>query len=155
MPQSDSARWPPLLSLCSRAGEPQLRSPRAATLEAQCPQACAPQQKKPLQQEACAMQSSPCSLQLEKHPSSKDPAQPKTKCSFLSRVQLLASWTVACQAPLSMEFSRQEYWSGLPFPSLEDLPHPGIEPVSLASPTLRVYSLPLSHQGKEINLKTC
>ena len=42
-------------------------------------------------------------------------------------------WTVACQAPLSMEFSRPEYWSGLPFPSLEDLPNPGIEP---KSPTL-------------------
>ena len=42
-------------------------------------------------------------------------------------------WTVALQAPLSMGFSRQEYWSGLPFPSPGDLPHPGIEPVS---PTL-------------------
>ena len=37
-------------------------------------------------------------------------------------------WTIACQAPLSMEFSRQEYWSGLPFPSSGDLPNPGIEP---------------------------
>ena len=42
-------------------------------------------------------------------------------------------WTVARQAPLSMGFSRQEYWSGLPFPSPEDLPDPGIEP---RSPTL-------------------
>ena len=42
------------------------------------------------------------------------------------------AWTVACQAPLSMEFSRQEYWSGLPFPLPEDLPDPGIEPVSPA-----------------------
>ena len=42
-------------------------------------------------------------------------------------------WTVAHQAPLSMGFSKQEYWSGLPFPSLGDLPDPGIEP---ASPTL-------------------
>ena len=41
-------------------------------------------------------------------------------------------WTVACPAPLSMEFSRQEYWSGLAFPPLGDLPHPGVEP---ASPT--------------------
>jgi len=39
-------------------------------------------------------------------------------------------WTVACQAPQSMEFSRQEYWSGLPFPSLENLPHSSIEPIS-------------------------
>ena len=49
----------------------------------------------------------------------------------LSHVRLFATpWTVACQAPLSMEFSRQEYWSGLPIPSPEDLPDPGIEPRS-------------------------
>ena len=41
---------------------------------------------------------------------------------------LLTPWAVACQAPLSMGFSRQEYWSGLPFPSPGDLPDPGIEP---------------------------
>ena len=46
----------------------------------------------------------------------------------------MAPWTVARQAPLSMEFSRQEYWSGLPFPPPGDLPHPGIEPASLVSP---------------------
>ena len=45
-------------------------------------------------------------------------------------------WTVAHQAPLSMGFSRQEYWSGLPFPSLGDLPDPGIEPASFMSPAL-------------------
>ena len=45
-------------------------------------------------------------------------------------------WTVARQAPLSMGFSRQEYWSGLPCPSLENLPDPGIEPVSLMSPAM-------------------
>ena len=51
----------------------------------------------------------------------------------LSHVQLFAiPWTVACQAPLSMEFSRQEYWSGLPVPSPEDLPDPGIKPKSPA-----------------------
>ena len=51
-----------------------------------------------------------------------------------SRVRLFAtSWTVAYQVPPSMGFSRQEYWSGLPFPSLGDLPNPGIEP---RSPTL-------------------
>ena len=56
---------------------------------------------------------------------------------MLSRVQLFATpWTVACQAPLSMEFSRQEYWSGLPFPSPGDLPDPRIEPVSFAFPAL-------------------
>ena len=45
-------------------------------------------------------------------------------------------WTVAHQAPLSMEFSGQEYWSGLPFPTPGNLPDPGIEPVSPASPAL-------------------
>ena len=48
----------------------------------------------------------------------------------------MTPWTVARQAPLSMGFSRQEYWSGLPFPSLGDLPNSGIELVSLASPVL-------------------
>ena len=52
---------------------------------------------------------------------------------LLSRVRLFATlWTVACQAHLSMGFSRQEYWSGLPFPSPGDLPDPGIEPWSPA-----------------------
>ena len=53
----------------------------------------------------------------------------KVKVKSLSRVQLFATpWTVAYQAPLSMGFFRQEYWSGLPFPSPGDLPSPGIEP---------------------------
>ena len=52
----------------------------------------------------------------------------------LSRVRLFATpWTVACQAPLSIGFSRQEYWNGLPFPSPGDLPDPGIELESLRS----------------------
>ena len=57
-------------------------------------------------------------------------------------------WTVACQAPLSTGFPKQEYSSGLPLPSLGDLPDPGIEPASLASPALagRGFSQ-LSHQG--------
>ena len=51
----------------------------------------------------------------------------------LSRVRLFATpWTIAYQAPPSMGFSRQEYWSGLPFPSPRDLPNPGIEPGSPA-----------------------
>ena len=58
-------------------------------------------------------------------------------CSVLSRVQLFATpWTVACQAPLSMGFFRQEYWSGLPFPPPGDLSEPGVKPASLMSPTL-------------------
>ena len=54
-----------------------------------------------------------------------------------SRVQFFATlWTVACQAPQSMGFPRQEYWNGLPFPSPGDLPDPEIEPMSLMSPAL-------------------
>ena len=45
-------------------------------------------------------------------------------------------WTVACQAPPPMEFFRQEYWSGLPFPPPGDLPDPGVKPTSLVSPAL-------------------
>ena len=57
----------------------------------------------------------------------------KVKVKSLSRVQLFATpWTVAYQASLSMGFSRQEYWSGVPFPSPGDLPDPGIEPRSPA-----------------------
>ena len=55
---------------------------------------------------------------------------------------LLVPWTVARQAPLSMGFSRQEYWSGLPFPPPGDLLDPGIEPVSPVSPALQADSLP-------------
>ena len=57
----------------------------------------------------------------------------KVKVKSLSHVRLFATpWTVAYNAPPSMGFSRQEYWSGLPFPSPEDLPNPGIKPGSLA-----------------------
>ena len=57
----------------------------------------------------------------------------KVKVKLLNHVQLFVTpWTVAPQSPLSMGFSRQEYWSGLPFPSPGDLPNPGIEPGSPA-----------------------
>ena len=70
----------------------------------------------------------------------------KVKVKSLSRVQLFATpWTVAHQAPLSMEFSRQEYWSGVPFSSPGDLPNPGIEP---RSPTLQADALPSEPPGK-------
>ena len=59
------------------------------------------------------------------------------KVKLLSCVRLFATpWTVACQAPQSMEFSRQEYWSGWRCPLPGDLPNPGIELVSLVSPAL-------------------
>ena len=67
-----------------------------------------------------------------------------------SSLTLVAPWTVTCQAHLSMGFSRQEYWSGLPLPSPRDLPDPGIED---GPPALQADSLP-----NELNLltvKTC
>ena len=65
---------------------------------------------------------------------------------LLSRLRLFATpWTVACQAPLSTGFSRQEYWSGLPFPSPEGLPDPGIEP---GSPALEADALTSEPPGK-------
>ena len=67
--------------------------------------------------------------------------------SHLSRVQLFATlWTVAHQAPRSMGFSRQEYWSGLPCPPPGDLPDPQIEPVSPVAAALQADSLLLSLQ---------
>ena len=69
-----------------------------------------------------------------KRPVSMYPQKWRVKVKLLSHVWLLATpWTVAYQVPLSIGFSRQEYWSGLPFPSPGDLPNPGIE---LGSPAL-------------------
>ena len=58
-------------------------------------------------------------------------------------------WTVAHYAPLSMDFSRLEYWNGLPFPPLEELPDPGMEPTSPVSPAWQKDSLSLSHLGSQ------
>ena len=70
----------------------------------------------------------------------------KVKVKLLSRVQLFVTpWTISYQAPLSMGFSRQECWSGLPLPSPGDLPDPGIEP---RSPTLQVDALPSEPPGR-------
>ena len=70
----------------------------------------------------------------------------QVKVKLLSHVQLFATpWTVAYQAPPSRGFSRQEYWSGLPFPSPEDLPDPGIEP---RSPALEADALTSEPAGK-------
>ena len=68
------------------------------------------------------------------------------KVKSLSRVQLsVTPWTVAYQAPQSMEFSRQEYWGGLPFPSPGYHPNPGIEPMS---PALQADALLFEPPGK-------
>ena len=83
--------------------------------------------------------------------------------SCFSCVQPFATlWTVACQAPLSMGFSRQEYWSGLPFHSPGHLSNPGIKPVSVMSPALAgrffttraTWEVHLRHKGdKKLELK--
>ena len=75
----------------------------------------------------------------------------KVKVKSLSRVQLFATlWTVAYQASPSMGFSRQEYWSGLPFPSPGDLPDPGMEP---RSPALEADALTSEPPGKPTLLR--
>ena len=71
--------------------------------------------------------------------------------SHISHVRLFATpWTKACQAPQSMGFSRQEYWSGLKCFPPGDLHDPGIEPMSLISPAFQVDSLPLAPPGKSM-----
>ena len=76
-------------------------------------------------------------------------AQEQSKCQLLSHIRLFATQlTVTCQAPLSMGFSRQEYWSGWPCPSPGDLPDPGIEP---GSPALQGDSFLTEPPGKPSN----
>ena len=77
----------------------------------------------------------------------------KVKAKSLSPVWLFATpWTVAYQAPPSMGFSRQEYWSGLPFPSPGDLPYPGIEP---RSPAFQANALTSEPPGKPMENMIC
>ena len=64
---------------------------------------------------------------------------------MLSHALFATQWTVAHQIPLPKGFSRQEYWSALPFPPPGDLPDPGMEPASLTSPALQADSLRPSH----------
>ena len=72
---------------------------------------------------------------------------------MLSRVRLFVTpWTIAHHLPLSMGFSRQEYWSESPFPPTGDLPDPGIKPTSPESPALQEDSLLLSHQGSPLTI---
>ena len=74
------------------------------------------------------------------------PLSGRSEVKLLSCVRLFVTpLTVACQAPLSLGFSRQKHWSGLPFPSPGDLPNPGIEP---GSPVLQTDSLPPEPPGK-------
>ena len=68
-------------------------------------------------------------------------SDPMSDCVFVT------PWTAACHAPLSMRFSRQEYWGGMPCPSSGDLTDPGIEPTYPLAPALQADSLPVGHQG--------
>ena len=63
-----------------------------------------------------------------------------SECESQSRPTLVTPWMVACQAPLSMGFSKKEYWSELPFPSSGDLPNPGIEAGSPALQAGRYFT---------------
>ena len=73
--------------------------------------------------------------------------------SHFSHVWLFVTlWTVAWHAPLSMGFSKQKYWSGLSCPSPGNLPDPGIECASPATPALQADSLPLSHRGSPASM---
>ena len=76
----------------------------------------------------------------------EDPLE-KGKATHSSILAWRIPWTVAYQAPPSMRFSRQEYWSGLPFPSPEDLPDPGIEP---RSPAFQADALTSEPPGKPL-----
>ena len=72
---------------------------------------------------------------------------------LLNRVQLFVTpWIVTCQAPLSVDFSMSEYWSRLPFPTPGNLPKPGIEPMSLASPALAGRFLIVCHLGSLLTI---
>ena len=83
-------------------------------------------------------------LQPAANQRNRDPQSNKVKV----KSETVTPWTIAHQAPLSMGFHRQGYWSGLPFPSPGDLPNTGIEP---RSPTLQTDSLPAEVQGKPKN----
>ena len=73
--------------------------------------------------------------------------------SHFSHVRLFVTlWTVACQAPLSMGFSRQEYWNELPCPPPGEIPDPGTKPISLVSPALVRSSLPLVPPEKPLDV---
>ena len=77
-----------------------------------------------------------------------DLSNPVKACGHTQLSLSVTLWTVAYQAPLSMGFFRQEYWSWLPCPPPWDLPDPGIEPSSPAFPALYVDSLPIEPPGK-------
>ena len=87
----------------------------------------------------------------EKNRSKREDRLSSKLCVYARHVVVFATpWTVACQASLFMEFSRQEYWSGLPFPIPGDLPNRGVKPISIESPLLagRFFTTALSGKSK-------
>ena len=89
------------------------------------------------------------SLTLQADALTSEPPGKGSEVKSLSHVQLFGTpWTIAHQAPPSMGFSRQEYWSGLPFPSPGDLPDPDIELESLVAPGYQVGSIPCEPSEK-------
>ena len=94
----------------------------------------------------------PCLKQKERSSSEKVVLNPGFLSQSLGCVQLFFDpRDSACQAPLSMGFPSQEYWSGLLLPSPGDFPDLGIEPMSPAAPALQADSLPLSYQGSPMS----
>ena len=86
----------------------------------------------------------------------KDSTYQFSSVQSLSCVHVFATpQTAACQAPLFMDFSRQEYWSGLPFPTLGDLPDPGMEPASLTFPTLAGIFITTTQKDSKIFYPVC
>ena len=83
------------------------------------------------------------------------PASIHVSVSVCSVTQSATPWTVTCQAPLSMGFSTQEYWGGLPFPPPGDLPNPEIKPVSPASPSLAGRYFTAEPPGKWLSKFSC
>ena len=130
---------------CYSSHESQTLSPCATTIEACTPRARTQQQEATTVRSPCtAMKSTPplTSSGEKAHAQQQRPSTAKIQSINVhaNLVQSCSSlcdpWTVAHQAPLSMGFSRQKYWSGLPFPSPGDLPDPGTELASLMSPAL-------------------
>ena len=85
---------------------------------------------------------------MEARDATKHPVGHGVSVGHLVMYDSAIPWVIACQAPLSIEFSRQEYWSVLPFPSPGTLPNPGIEP---GSPAVQAHSLSSEPPGKPIS----
>ena len=128
---------PQLLSLCSRAQNRNFR--------AHVPQLLKPVRPEPVLHSKGSRCREKSMHRTASSPGSSQPDKPVQQQSTVKNSEVAQScltatpWAAADQAPLSMGFSRQEYWSGVPFPSPGDLPNPGIEP---RSPTLQADSLP-------------